>query len=68
MQQITLNVPKMSCGHCKMAVETAGRSLAGVASIEADPQTKKVEVAYDESAVSIEDIRKAITEAGYPVE
>jgi copper chaperone len=68
MQQATLNVPKMSCGHCKMAVETAGRSLAGVAAIKADPETKKVEVSYDEGAVSLEDIRKAIADAGYPVE
>ena len=68
MQQITLTAPKMSCSHCKMAVESAASSLAGVSSISADPDTKKVEVAYDESMVSLDAIKQAITEAGYPVE
>jgi copper chaperone len=51
-----------------MAVESAASSLAGVSSISADPDTKKVEVAYDESVVSLDAIKQAITEAGYPVE
>ena len=68
MQEVTLNVPKMSCGHCKMSVENAGGSLDGVKSINADPQTKAVDISYDESAVSLDEIRKALAEAGYPAE
>ncbi len=68
MQEVTLNVPKMSCGHCKMTVENAGGSLGGVKSISADPQTKAVDISYDESAVSLDEIRKALAEAGYPAE
>lgn len=68
MQDITLNVPKMSCGHCKMAVENAGGSLAGVKSISADLQTKAVEISYDEDAVSLDDIKQALAGAGYPAE
>ncbi|RJQ43601.1 MAG: copper chaperone [Gaiellales bacterium] len=66
--QATLTAPKMSCGHCKMAVESAGQALDGVSSISADPDTKKIEVTYDENVVSLDAIRQAITEAGYPAE
>ncbi len=68
MQHVALNVPKMSCGHCKMTVESAGGALAGVSSINADPQTKVVEVAYDEGAVTLEEIKQALATAGYPAE
>ena len=67
MQQVTLTAPKMSCSHCKMAVENAGGSLDGVTSINADPESKKIEVTYDESMVSLAAIKQSITEAGYPV-
>ncbi len=68
MQQVTLNAPKMSCGHCKMTVESTGGALAGVVSISADPQTKAVKVSYDESAVTLEEIKQALAAAGYPAE
>ncbi|MCL4473818.1 MAG: cation transporter [Actinobacteria bacterium] len=51
-----------------MTVESAAGSLAGVDSVDADPETKKVEVTFDESQVTIEEIKKAIEAAGYPVE
>jgi len=68
MQQTILTVPKMSCGHCKMAVESATNDLAGVISISADPETKNVDVSYDESQVDLGAIKQAIEKAGYPVE
>ncbi len=68
MQTKELTAAKMSCGHCKMAVENAAGALDGVKSVTADPGTKKIELSYDESKVSIEEISKAIEAAGYPVE
>lgn len=68
MEQVTLSAPKMSCGHCKMAVESAGGALDGVSSISADPDSKNVVISYDESVVSLDAIKQAITAAGYPVE
>lgn len=68
MQQAVLVSPKISCGHCKMTVESAVGSLAGIESVSADPETKVVEVSFDESQVSLEEITKAIEDAGYPVE
>lgn len=68
MQQAELTSQKISCGHCKMTVESAGRSLEGVESITANPETKKVEVSYDESKVTLDEIKRVIEEAGYPVD
>jgi len=51
-----------------MTVESAGNALDGVSSITADPETKKIEINYDEGKVTLDEIRKAIEDAGYPVE
>lgn len=66
MQQVVLTAPDMSCGHCKMTIENAGNALAGVSAITADPDTRKIELSYDEEMVSLEDIKKVLAEAGYP--
>ncbi|MBE0428616.1 MAG: heavy-metal-associated domain-containing protein [Thermoleophilia bacterium] len=68
MEEVVLNSSKMSCGHCKMAVENAAGALAGVSSVSADPESKRIEVTYDENMVSLDAIKKAIAEAGYPAE
>lgn len=68
MQTTELTSTKMSCGHCKMAVEKAAGELDGVEAVTADPDTKKIELTYDEDRVSLEEISKAIEAAGYPVE
>lgn len=68
MQKAVLTSSKISCGHCKMTVENAGNTLEGVDSINADPETKEIEVTYDESRVTLEEIKKAIADAGYPTE
>ncbi len=68
MQKAVLTAPKMSCGHCKAAVESAAGGLAGVGEVSADPESKKIEITYDDSVVSLEEIREAIATAGYPAE
>ncbi len=67
MTEKTFNVPDMSCGHCKAAVEGELNKLSGVESSLADVEKGTVEVTYDESRVSNEQLVKAIEEAGYTV-
>jgi len=67
MTDVTLAVPDMSCGHCKAAVEGELNKLSGVESSLADVEKGTVEVTYDESRVSNEQLVKAIEEAGYTV-
>ena len=59
----TYSVPGMSCSHCEAAVAEEISSVAGVASVAVDLQTKLVTVrgeALDDVA-----LRAAIVEAGY---
>ncbi len=67
MTDKTFNVPDMSCGHCKAAVEGELNKLPGVERASADIEKGTVEVSYDEGAVSIGDLEDAIEEAGYTV-
>ena len=67
MTDTTFNVPDMSCAHCKAAVEGELNRLSGVKHSNADVEKGTVEVAYDDSRVSTEQLMQAIEEAGYTV-
>lgn len=67
MIDIKLNVPDMSCGHCKAAIEGQLGKLPGVEKANADPGTKLVEVSYTEDRVDEQQIKSAIEEAGYTI-
>jgi copper chaperone len=67
MTDKTFNVLDMSCGHCKAAVEGKLNKLHGVERANADVGRGTVEVTYDESWMSTEQLKDAIEEAGYTV-
>jgi copper chaperone len=67
MTEKTFNVPDMSCGHCKAAIEGELNKLSGVEAASADIEKGTVEVSYDESRVGNEQLVEAIEEAGYTV-
>ena len=62
-----LNVPTVSCNHCKMAIEGAVKDMAGVTSVDVDIQAKSVTVDFDPDAVSLESVEAAVKEEGYEV-
>jgi copper chaperone len=67
MTENTLRVPDMSCDHCEAAVEGELNKISGVRKANADVEKGTVEVTYDEGAVTTEDLKDAIEEAGYTV-
>lgn len=67
MENVTLNVQGMSCGHCVKAVETSVGALVGVQEVKVDLAEAKVTVAFDESAVTVDQIKETIDEQGYDV-
>ncbi|WP_274307178.1 copper chaperone CopZ [Solibacillus daqui] len=67
MENVTLNVQGMSCGHCVKAVETSVGALAGVQEVKVDLADAKVIVAFDESSVTVDQIKETIDEQGYDV-
>jgi copper chaperone len=66
MEQITLKVEGMSCGHCKAAVETALQE-AGVEQAAVNLEAGTVEVQFDSQKLSVEQLRDTIEDAGYDV-
>lgn len=67
MESLLLTVKGMSCAHCKMAVERALQKVPGVSKAEADVSAGTVAVSFDGDKVSLEDLKKVITEEGYEV-
>lgn len=68
MQTVTLNVHGMSCGHCVKAVEGSVGVLEGVNEVKVKLDEALVEVAFNESKVSLDKIKETIEDQGYDVE
>lgn len=63
--QETLKIPALHCGSC---AETVTRILSALPSVEVtrtEPEAKLVDVRFDESAVSLDQIREALEEVGF---
>lgn len=63
----TLKVEGMSCAHCVNAVESSVGELQGVSSVKVDLASGQVEVNYDNSKTSLNQIQETIEEQGYDV-
>jgi copper chaperone len=67
MATVTLKVEGMSCNHCKEAVEGSLKKLPGVKSAVVDLDAKTATVTYEEGAVSVDQMKKAVEDQGYDV-
>lgn len=65
MSSKTFVVPNISCGHCVHTVEMEVGDIAGVKSVSADEQSKRVTVEWEEPA-SWEQIESLLREINYP--
>ena len=50
MTTVTYTVPAISCGHCTNTIEMEVSELAGVQSVKAEMDTKKVTITFDTPA------------------
>ena len=66
MNTITLNVPDISCGHCKSSIEGAVSGLQGVDSVEVAIDDRTVAVTYADD-LSLDTIVETIERQGYAV-
>ncbi len=65
MVEAVLKVKGMTCTMCAMHVRKALESLNGVERANVDFKKNRAMIAYDETTVSLEEMRKAVHEAGY---
>jgi copper chaperone CopZ len=64
MHRHVFEVPGISCGHCKQAIEAEVAEVPGVARVAVDVERKLVEV---EGSADQPEVVAAIVEAGYEV-
>jgi len=62
----TFVAPDISCHHCVMTIQRELGELDGIQSVNADADTKKVIVAFEEPA-NLEKISSLMEEIGYPI-
>jgi copper ion binding protein len=67
MSKLTLNVPDISCGHCKTSIEGAVGELAGVDNVTVTIDARTVDVSFDDATVDQAAIVDAIEGVGYEV-
>jgi copper chaperone CopZ len=67
MTKQTFRVTDMHCPNCARAIEGLEDDLAGVRSVRASYQKQQVEVEYDETCLTPNQIIAAIGELGYTV-
>ncbi len=65
MQTKTFEVPNISCGHCVAAIQNEVSELDGVATVQADKDTRMVTVQWDTPA-TWDQIKALLAEINYP--
>lgn len=65
MENITLEIRGMTCGHCVAAVKRALSGLAGVGEAEVTLDPPRATVRFDPSKVSPQDMARAVEGEGY---
>jgi copper chaperone len=63
----TISVPEIHCDHCKVSIEGAVGSIAGVDAASVDIPARTVTVTYDDASVNRGDLVEAIQQQGYEV-
>ena len=66
MTTVTYSVPNISCGHCVHTIQSEVSDIAGIQSVKADVETKKVEIVFELPA-SEDAIKSLLKDINYPV-
>ena len=65
MEEKTVHIPTISCGHCVMTIKRELGYLDGIVSVEADTETKNAAVKWD-NPLDWNVINKTLHEIGFP--
>lgn len=65
MENKTLSVPNISCGHCVMSIKNELAEIEGVHAVEGDPDTRTIRVAW-EAPATLEIVKERLKEINYP--
>lgn len=63
---VALNVPTMDCSTCPITIRAALMKTPGVLSARVSYKTREAVVVFDDARVSVDELKKATANAGYP--
>ncbi|NLN70058.1 MAG: heavy-metal-associated domain-containing protein [Chloroflexi bacterium] len=66
MKTVTYLVPNISCKHCTHAIKMELSEIEGVSSVDADVQTRLVNISFDDPATE-QQLKDLLAEINYPV-
>ncbi len=64
-KETTLIIPALHCGSCAKTVTRVLEALPSVEVTQTDPEAKRVDVKFDESAISLDQVREALDDVGF---
>ena len=65
MEEKTVHIPAISCGHCIMTIERELTELAGISSVRINADTKMVTVKW-RAPLAWDTIQQMLYDIGYP--
>ena len=69
MKTAIFDIGHAGCLNCKMAIEHAGRHIAGIKEIEVDIVTHRINLIYDESEIdALAQLKEIVRKIGYEAE
>lgn len=68
MKKITLKITDMHCVNCAMTLQSLEDDLQGVKQVDASYRSGKMDIEFDESLLTIQQIISAIQDLGYTAE
>jgi copper chaperone len=64
-QNVKLNIPNISCGHCVNTIKRETKDVPGVLSVDADAQSKTATFVVENESV-LPQLKQTLAEIGYP--
>ncbi len=64
-QEATLTIPALHCGSCAKTVTRILEALPSVEVTQTNAEAKSVDLKFDESAISLDQVREALDEVGF---
>jgi copper chaperone len=67
METVTLNVKGMSCQGCVGSVTRVLKATPGVDAVNVQLESGQAQVSFDPARANLDDLRRAVEDAGYDV-
>lgn len=65
-QTVSLNIPTMDCATCPITIKASLNKVPGVSKVKVSYERREAVIVYDDSKATVDDLKKATEDAGYP--